>query len=1174
MATNSWQNQNCGSGRNYLLGSDPHIRYDDDITIISKITEGLREFIHSEPAVRLTLDTPKGLCERSIIAIPFSMDQELVLFNFATLIFQSLMAYYVNADPNSSHHGISNRVMEGNMNSLLRREMEKLINQFQARNDMAGHLLKNLKMVGERPVPEADNVHLAEVVCKVLDIHAGYRILAKGVNVNCSRIFIPVSTGTDIIALVYRNIEQMMLHNFVSFDETGNQYLRITESLVYRDLESILRRSKEKENTRRKILNNLQVNTIVTKDLKIQYHSPTQDQLYDILNQVQDTKIRKATEKSNVLYSTNVLAANNLYPKDFEDPSQMAQEKQMEKTDDLIALYTINIPKEDFLKRKADILERSATDETKGNEDIVLALDSTLSTRKESPSKGENSAETPSIEDIDRLSKTADKIEEDAEIQDAEPENIRTPPPHKPYTAFRSDQPNEKSITDEQVQEADDVSKTVDPSSQASTKVSLPEVKKVQSADSDNQALDDELPSEASEVIFADSKIQSVKKGAEAIIKKSLPTDLEKQIPGKISSEIRNVFSDRSPGEDSPNDIDKVTPVSENQFLAKESSTKMADNLTIDSDEQVADHNSATESKVTASTDSIKHESTEVKQPVAAFIAKVDSTSPREDQEKKYKKQLAEIQSALTDQESNEKTDEFIGMDNQHPDALAETDKTPQFYTKTVQESDLNNQSGLNGQSSVSKTYEPSHEISEISEIAEDDPFDTIQNGEKLTSTKVTTQVTDISSKNTTKPESTSNADLDDQSTRGAVIHTGETPIIETTDDATVPQGVEPSPITIANQVFDTTKEQSTESQAYEAKFFDSGHVQDIDIESTDTTTDNESQSSDTSNAELKNIVPDDSQQTEKSEISHQLINESDDSKKDQSSISSTKYSHKSQHSSGNKKQETQKENLSFNMLDRFEKNNEKKAEFQKRDKKKIIESYKSWKTIIKSGHSNEDENRGEKKLKEEDVAGELTENGLKSDDRGSSKKVKKTAETSIQAPISAQDSRKDHKIGTHKSSLHAPKGKKRTSVPVKKIKGKLKPVLGNMWKRTHRTYAAHPLKDAVIRVADENKGKETDKEDIGLERKYAVHPLKKRFLLYPYKSDFEKISETFKLDSTNMHPKAYDFSRRIKARRTYVPHPLEQNPPINWGRRHYDKGPQKVHIAAKISSNTKKNKD
>ena len=156
MTETIWQRETCSPGREYMLGSDPYVKYDDKQEIIAKLTNNLKDFILAEPAVRITLDAPTVNPGRTILAIPFESDQEKILVNFANIIYQTLIGYYISAEPKSSHFGIANGILEGTTTSLLRREMEKLIEQFQNRSDIAGRLLNDVHITGKYQVPEPD----------------------------------------------------------------------------------------------------------------------------------------------------------------------------------------------------------------------------------------------------------------------------------------------------------------------------------------------------------------------------------------------------------------------------------------------------------------------------------------------------------------------------------------------------------------------------------------------------------------------------------------------------------------------------------------------------------------------------------------------------------------------------------------------------------------------------------------------------------------------------------------------------------------------------------------------------------------------------------------------------------------------------------------------------------
>jgi len=320
MSESVWHRSECSPGRSYMLGSEPYVKYDDREAIIANIKTALRKFTNIRTAVRLTLDTDLSNPERAIIAIPFEPNDEQIIENFARIIAQSLIGYYISAEPKTSHFGIANLLLDGKLNSLLKREMEKLLRLIQDRPDMAGRLLHRVELVNKVPVPEPGNVFLNETIRKGLDIHLGYRVFISGVDVNLAKIFLPITAGSDIISHIYYNLEQILHHNFISYDETGERYLSLSEALVFKELEAILKRAKTKEMTRNKILNNLQFNTIEKTGLVPELEMLAGDSLYDFLNQIQDTRLQQATDESRRLYVSYLQEAAHSLAEEIKKP--------------------------------------------------------------------------------------------------------------------------------------------------------------------------------------------------------------------------------------------------------------------------------------------------------------------------------------------------------------------------------------------------------------------------------------------------------------------------------------------------------------------------------------------------------------------------------------------------------------------------------------------------------------------------------------------------------------------------------------------------------------------------------------------------------------------------------------------------------------------------------------
>jgi hypothetical protein len=320
MSETTWHRENCGPGRAYMLGQDPHIKYHDREAIVAKIAEALTSYLQIESAVRLTLDGSLTNAERLVIALPFQVDHTGLLTNFAQVIYHSLMGYYVSADPRTSHYGITNQLIEGNPSSLLRREIEKTLRQFQDRPDMAGRLIGDIEFIGVKPVPPSGHLYLAETIRKGLSIHVGYRLFATGDDINYAMLFIPLKTGREIIDLIYFNLERILLHHFVTYDESGDRYLALNETLIFKELEALLQRARMKDVTREKILQNLQFDIFRKEDTEEAESKPTGDRLYDLLNHIQDVKYQQASQRSRHLYAAYLNEMVNFYCKTAGKP--------------------------------------------------------------------------------------------------------------------------------------------------------------------------------------------------------------------------------------------------------------------------------------------------------------------------------------------------------------------------------------------------------------------------------------------------------------------------------------------------------------------------------------------------------------------------------------------------------------------------------------------------------------------------------------------------------------------------------------------------------------------------------------------------------------------------------------------------------------------------------------
>ncbi|PCI27125.1 MAG: hypothetical protein COB67_09260 [SAR324 cluster bacterium] len=303
MEKSSWNRESCNPGRSYMLGKDLVVKSEDIQADINSIKEKLREFVYIGPAVRLVLDSPRSNSVQTILALPYISESEQVLENFAQLVHQSLMAYRFLGEQENKHLIVSESEREDQLDRLLRREMEQVITHCRNRKDLAGYLFNDIRIEGEKVLPEANESFLEEDISEVIrsgmDIHVGYRIFIRDKNVHTTRAFIPLSGGQDIINCIYANLELMLHRKFIAYDENGNGDFDITDSLIFKDLEIILELAKERPTIRKKLLNNLLVNFFAADQKEeeefmtdIFYDSlATKDELSEITAQSKDLYI-------------------------------------------------------------------------------------------------------------------------------------------------------------------------------------------------------------------------------------------------------------------------------------------------------------------------------------------------------------------------------------------------------------------------------------------------------------------------------------------------------------------------------------------------------------------------------------------------------------------------------------------------------------------------------------------------------------------------------------------------------------------------------------------------------------------------------------------------------------------------------------------------------------------
>jgi hypothetical protein len=246
------------------LGSDSinQIKFEDTESLILKIVKNLKPIVSIDTVVRLMMDTNKIAANSGILTLPFKIDCDIVYHNIARLLYDSFIAYYLKNNPNTSHFGLASTALEGSTTSLLFRKTERLIKLASNREDIAGKFIRGVTFSVEASETDSPTPVFTETLVKGLDIHLGLDIVIYGASLNYGRIFIPIRAGGKVIEKIYHNLEQMIQQKLITYDEVNDKYLKISESLLFKEVEEIVTRLRYKINTRRKLLADLKANTV------------------------------------------------------------------------------------------------------------------------------------------------------------------------------------------------------------------------------------------------------------------------------------------------------------------------------------------------------------------------------------------------------------------------------------------------------------------------------------------------------------------------------------------------------------------------------------------------------------------------------------------------------------------------------------------------------------------------------------------------------------------------------------------------------------------------------------------------------------------------------------------------------------------------------------------------
>ena len=307
MKKSLWHREAPGEGRHYFLPKEVYYKYDEKEKIVSRLSEGINEFLHISPAIRITTDSNYSDSERLHLEIPYEFDKQRLLDNISDLIYRSLMGYYIGADPKTNHFGISNWLLEGNVNSFLNRELERILSKVRSREDMMGRVVKDDLYEISSGHKSGEN-YFVDILKEGMDITVGYSFHLFGNKTNSARCFIPLDCGLEVIDQVYYNLDNMLTQIFSVYDELNPaDYLKISNTLIFKETVEIMKRSKKKEHTRKKLLNGLVFPSVLTEAEPQLYGKLIGDGFYDTLGHVDDPRIKESSDRSRILFNDFML---------------------------------------------------------------------------------------------------------------------------------------------------------------------------------------------------------------------------------------------------------------------------------------------------------------------------------------------------------------------------------------------------------------------------------------------------------------------------------------------------------------------------------------------------------------------------------------------------------------------------------------------------------------------------------------------------------------------------------------------------------------------------------------------------------------------------------------------------------------------------------------------------
>ena len=315
-----------GPGRLYQRWDDHHIRYADTNALLDLIKQNIKSFVAIENCARFLIDGKMAHPTAVTIAVPFESELEVIYDNLTLLVYQQMWGYYLSADPKTTHFGLTHLFFDGNETSLVRREIEKFLQRLNTRHDISGRVLDGFSMASEVEPFERD-VYMRESLSKFLDICLAVRVYTFGEGTERVTVSLPIEGGASAIDRLYYNLEHLVHMNLIAYDELHDRYLPISDGLLAREVEGILRRATQKENTRKRLVHGLKFYSMMLEDGKENHRLALADRYYDKINRID--LFAEAAQRSRELLSTGLVRSSELATESVAAVADLSMEERV-----------------------------------------------------------------------------------------------------------------------------------------------------------------------------------------------------------------------------------------------------------------------------------------------------------------------------------------------------------------------------------------------------------------------------------------------------------------------------------------------------------------------------------------------------------------------------------------------------------------------------------------------------------------------------------------------------------------------------------------------------------------------------------------------------------------------------------------------------------------------------